>query len=446
MKKLVLGLLALLIVAVSVQAQDAKDLVKDAQKAFNRYNLDPENNMAELKEAKAAIDKAVEMPEGKVWGKAWNTMGEIYNEIATQVVTVRQLGFGDASKLPQVDNPAIIAYSAYEKGLENADKRFEEKDAIEGIQAVQANLSNLGVFNYEDQKYSQAYLSFKSALDAHDLLKEKGEDSALDVEADYNNQLYITGLAALNANLLNEAKPFFQKLYDMNYDKATIYEAMYKIYAQEESPEAAYKYLETGREKYPDDLSLLFSDINHALRTNQLDKLLTKLQAAIQQEPENVTLYTTTGNVYDQLYQKAIEAGNDEKAEEYFNGALKYYEQALEIEENNFDAIYSIGTLYYNKAASMTTELQKLADDYSKEGVEKYEALKEKIFSQFDKALPYFQRCEKLNPNDVNTLIALKEIYARKDQLEISNEFKDRLETVQGGGTVESSYFKTNQK
>lgn len=446
MKKLVLGLLAFLMVAVSVQAQDAKDLWKDANKAFNRYNLDPGNNKAELKEAKQKIDEAVTVGEGKTWARVWNTKGEIYNEIATQMVTVRQLGMGDASELPQVENPALVAFESFQNGLKYAEKGFEEKDAIKGLQNVQANLSNLGVFHYEDQKFEGAYKSFQAAINAHKLLKEKGEDSTLDVEDEYLNQMYITGLAALNANMLDKAKTYFEELYNMNYDKASVYEAMYKIEAQETSPEAAYKYLEKGREKYPDDISLLFADINHALQTGQLDVLLSKLQAAIQKEPNNITLYTTTGSVYDQLYQTAARDGDEEKAAEYFNKALEYFNKALEKEEDNFDALYSIGTLYYNRAAAMTQELQKLADDYSQEGIKQYEALKEKIFAEFDQGLPYFQRCEKLDPNDVNTLIALKEIYARKDNLEMSEEFKNRLETVQSGGTLENSYFKTNQK
>ena len=46
-----------------------------------------------------------------------------------------------------------------------------------------------------------------------------------------------------------------------------------------------------------------------------------------------------------------------------------------------------------------------------------------------------------MDPNDVNTLIALKEIYARKDQLDLSEEFKKRLDNVQSGGTNPTSYF-----
>jgi len=446
MKKLILGFLSLLLIVVSVQAQDLKSELKDAQKAFNRFNLDQANNKGDLKEAKAAIDRALATGEGQSSAKAWNTKGDIYNEIANQIIAIRQLGLGDESELPQVDNPALEAYQAYEKGLELAEKKFETKDALKGLQNVQPMLSNLGVYMYEEQKYDEAYSSFNGVIGAHETLKASGEDSSLDDPAEMNNQMYITGLAALNANKTAEAKPYFMQLYEQEYDKPLVYEAMYKIASDEESPEAAYRFLETGREKYPDDVSLLFADINHALKTNQLDLLITKLESAIEKEPNNVTLYTTTGNVYDQLYQKARQDNDQAKADEYFDKAKSYYEKGREIDPKNFDAIYSLGTLYYNRAAGMTQELNKLADDYSQEGIKKYEALKEEMFDQFNKALPYFKECEMLNPNDVNTLIALKEIYAREDKLEISNAFKERLETVQGGGTLDNSYFKSNQK
>ncbi|MBK6948506.1 MAG: hypothetical protein IPH16_10995 [Haliscomenobacter sp.] len=106
------------------------------------------------------------------------------------------------------------------------------------------------------------------------------------------------------------------------------------------------------------------------------------------------------------------------------------------------DAIYSIGALYYNRAALLTKQMNALSDDYSKEGLKKYEELKTRIYAEFDKALPYFQRAEALDPNDVNTLIALKEIFAREKKLDISNEFKTRLETVQNGGKNAAPYFK----
>jgi hypothetical protein len=108
----------------------------------------------------------------------------------------------------------------------------------------------------------------------------------------------------------------------------------------------------------------------------------------------------------------------------------------------NVDAIYSVGALYYNRAAVLTQKLNKLADDYSKDGLKKYQDMRAQVFEQFEKALPFFKKAENLDPNDTNTLIALKEIFAKKDQLDISKALKERLENVQAGKKNETPYFK----
>jgi tetratricopeptide (TPR) repeat protein len=241
---------------------------------------------------------------------------------------------------------------------------------------------------------------------------------------------------------MDAAKTYFDQLYEKKYDKPVIYESLYKITATDESKmEDAYAYLEEGRKLFPDDVSLLFAEINHFLRIGKLDVLITKLETAIEKEPDNVSLYSTLGNVYDNLYQKALKANDEAAAKENFDSAMKYYQQAVDKDADYVDAIYSIGALYYNKAAVMTQDLNKYADDYSKEGLKKYEELKKNIFEEFDNALPFFQKAEAINPSDLNTLIALKEIYARKDDLEKSNVFKERIDRIQAGETIEDAYF-----
>lgn len=450
MKKLFFILLAVTF-AFGVSHAQGKKSYGAAKKALSTYSLDPTNSKGKLGEAVTEINQALQDAEMQADAEVWNKKGEIFNELATQIVTVNQFGIGSVDDLPKVDgNPAMIASEAYKMALQKAEKKYHTKDALKGLVGVEGNLNNLGFYDYEAQNYAEAFKAFKEVLAVHDILKENGvgDESSLAKEEDYNNQLYITGLSALNAGSVLDAKPMFMKLYDMQYDKPAIYEALYQIELKEREGEEgnkkfeeAYTYLQTGRTKYPDDVSLLFAEINHYLKLQQLEVLISKLQAAIQQEPNNVSLYTTTGSVYDNLHSRAAKEGDDAKAEEYFEKAKEYYEQALAKDESNFDATYSVGALYYNKAATMTQDLNTLAEDYSKEGIKKYEAKRNEVFAQFDKALPYFKRCERLNPNDVNTLIALKEIYAKKDDLEVSKVFKDRLENVQNGGTNEKSYF-----
>jgi tetratricopeptide (TPR) repeat protein len=445
MKKLILGLLAVCLIA-SVSAQNGSKDYRKATRALGAFNLDPENNKAKLSEAVTEIESALKDSETAAEAKTWQAKGEIYNTIANQIVVATQLGKEDAGAgLPDVEEPAKQAAEAFLKAAELAEKRYETKDAMEGLRNAQTNLSNMGIFAFEAQNYEAAFENFKLVLDAHKVLDENKESSALEEEENYLNQLYITGLAALNAEKEADAEAYFQELYKVQYKKPAIYEALYKIQSakgdSEENLDKAYAYLEEGRKANPDDVSLLFAEINHFLRIGKLDQLIDKLKKAIEKEPDNVSLYSTLGNVYDNLYQKELDAGNEEKSQEYFAEAKKYYEQAMEKDPTYSDAVYSLGALYYNRAAAMTQELNKYADDYSKEGLKKYDELKKSIFSEFDKALPYFKKAESLNPNDANTLIALKEIYARKDDLKMSNEFKERLEKVQGGGSNDAPYF-----
>ena len=58
-----------------------------------------------------------------------------------------------------------------------------------------------------------------------------------------------------------------------------------------------------------------------------------------------------------------------------------------------------------------------------------------------DEWLP-FLKSRRLNHNHINTLIALSEIYARKDDLVTSVEMKRRLELVKNDGKNASPYFK----
>jgi hypothetical protein len=436
MKQLFFLALSFLLVLTTVNAQD----YKDAKKAYNTFTLDPFNNKPKLKEAKDAIDKAMSAAENQAILDAWLTKGKIYNEIAAQVIQIKSTGLGKLEELPQAEAPAIEAYSAFFKALPMVTKKFETKDILTGLQAVQSNLDYFGRMAFEEQKYKLAYENFQFLLNSHEDLKKNATKSTLDTEEAYNYALFLTATAAMLAEKKDIAKPLLEKLYQAKYDKAAIYESLYDLNSAADI-NAAYTYLDEGRKRYPDEISLLFADINHHLKLGKLDILIGKLKDAIAKEPNNVSLYTVLGSVYDNLYQKSETAGDKAKGDEYFNAALDYYNQAIAKDAKNVDAVYSIGALYYNKAAVTTQKMNTLENDYSKEGLKKYKEMKEEVFAQFEKALPFFKRAEALDPNDTNTLIALKEIHAKKNELEASKEFKRRLEVIQGGGKNEKPYY-----
>ena len=244
--------------------------------------------------------------------------------------------------------------------------------------------------------------------------------------------MYITAASGYYGDKKEAAKPIFKTLFDLNSDKALVYEALFNIGLENKDPEAV-KYLDKGRELFPDDSGLLFAEINYYLQEGKLDELTGKLKSAIEKEPNNASIYITLGNVYDQLTQKELEAGNTAKADEYFGLAMDYYNQTLEKDPDNFDAVYSQGALYYNKAAGMTEQINELSNDFSAAGTKKYDALKGEMDGYFGQALPYFEKAEKMNGKDLNTLVALREIYARTNQLDKVGPLKARIEAIQAG-------------
>lgn len=275
----------------------------------------------------------------------WESAGKVYLEIDNQISAANQLNL-DESGIPSLDYPALKAADALKNALSFTDRNFQIRNIVNTMTTAQGALNNMGTMAFEKkQDYPRAYLNFNEAMVLHDLIQEKGGTSILETEATLQDQRYFAGLSALNAQMSQPAAALFKKLYDEQYDNALVYEAMYKV-NKEDDIEKAYAYLEAGRKKYPDDVGLLFAEINHFLELKKLDELIGKLETAIEKEPDNISLYATLGNVYDNLFQREMKAGADAKAEEYFDLALSNFKRALEKDPDFFDAIYSIGTLY----------------------------------------------------------------------------------------------------
>ncbi len=423
------------------QAQDM-DLAK---KAFLVYRLD-QSRYDKLGDAVKYIqgEPAGEDANGAAY---YQLRGEIFRAVATEIITIKQKGLGSMDKLPKVDDPALVAFHAFETALQKAKaadpaKKLEVKEALDGISSLQSYLSNLGIYAYEAKKYKLAYENFDATLKTHEVLKANDASSSLDAPAVQQGQQYLAGLAAMNAGMSAEAMNYFEKLYQAGYEKPAVYESLYKLKTAGDNPDmdAAYKYLAEGRKKFPDEVSLLFAEINHFLKMNMPEELVGRLKEAIEKQPTNDALYKTLANVYDNLYQKESKDGNREKMLEYYNGALEYYEHVITKNPKSFDAYYSKGALYFNRAAALSTELTEI-DNTTEEGKKQYDETKTEMMATFDKALPYLQKAESLDPNNANTLTALRQIYTRKDDAAMSDEMKKRLETVQNGGKNQESYF-----
>jgi tetratricopeptide (TPR) repeat protein len=426
MKLFFLAIMAVLM-TMPVVAQDPVKDMKKAARSVGTYRLDPQANEDKLAAAKDLIDAAIKSPELVKSVKAWQTYGEVYSEVINSEVRVLAI----SQDVPVVNKDAPTkTVKGYIKAFDLAEKGFEKRDALKGLSAILNNVSYLSSVMLTAREYANSYASFDALIRGVDFLVANGEESIYETEDELLQQVYWAAIAAYSASNFPDAEKQFTRLYKANYDSPDVYSIMYEIRKQAGDAEGAAKILEEGMVKYPSDKGLMFAEINDALAKGDLDVLESKLKTAMETDPKNITIPTTLGNVYDQLYQKAVADEDFEAAEGHYENAKIYFGKALELNENFFDAVYMMGALEYNRAAQLAGELNLLAEDYSKEGTKKYEVKKEEMMVQFDIALPYFLKAESINGSDRNTLIALREIYARKDELDISNKYKEKLEAL----------------
>lgn len=440
MKKLLFSLFTLLLISGLTYGQESPEkALSKAGRALGSYNLDPTNNTDKLKEAVKLIEIAAnsDVTNGKF--KTWNTRGEIYSALADKDINMLSLMDVESDSDFKLEHPEapVTAAQSFEKAYSLAVKKYEKKDALTGLKDSYSKLNLIGNNQIQNADYSGAYTSLNTANKVNDVVVGAGEDPVIPAE-DMANHQFVLAYCAQAAGKATEAKDLFKKLYEGGSKEESVYSSYATILIEDGKNEEAIAVLNKGSEMFPASTDILFAKINYYISIGDQDALRSELEKAIEKEPNNPSVHSALGNVYMQLFTDAY--GKDrasEAAGNYFSEAEKYFNNAVNLDPKAFDAIYSIGSLFFNRAA----EDLKYANTLNIKQEDEYNAAIESANSLMEKALPYFQKAESINPNDGNTLIALKEIYARNDDFDKVNEFKSRLEKVQAGES-NTSYFK----
>lgn len=435
MKKFLLGLALLFTFSTFTVAQSGADDLKNASKLLSKYNKDPFANGESLTEAIGLLTSAFEDESVKNNAQSWVTRGEIYKSLAADSQSKNKL----LDPNFEITQPlaAVHAFESYMKADElaqSADSKTVKKvskSVLSGVKEIEELLNNYGIGSYQLDDYEDALTNFQAELKAYDFLKGKGEQSRLEGEGMLYDKQFFTAISASLIKNYDVAIPLLENLVAGDTEEAVVYQFLFEGYTVREEEGKAGEILKKGRELFPDDNNLLFAEINFYLEKGELQKIVANLKSALEMEPENVSVVTTLGQVYDQLAVASDKDGDIEKSNQYFSEAEKYYSNALDKNADNFDLNYNLGALYYNKAATFTDDLNAMADDFTPSGVKKYDAIKAQMAGFFDKALPYFLKADTLNGKDRNTLIALKEITARKDDFTGSEGYKVRLEALE---------------
>lgn len=381
MKKLSL-LIILAGFAFGVKAQNAE--------VVNAYNY---QKFKEYDKAKISIDKAILDPKTGISAKTWYYRGLIYQDIEESL---------DAN-VKAVDGQALDkAIESYMKSLELDVKKSYSEDIMKRLPYLQNRYVNKGIESYKAKHFQDASDNFMKSAAISEKVFNKIDTSLI----------FNAALANINAKNLNGQKELLSRLIDLNYKDAEIYRSLANVYMAEKDTAKGLELIAQGRKAFPANNSLMIDELNVYMSRGQAKQMITKMEEAAHADSTNKTLWFALGATYDNMGKKV----NAEKA----------YKKAITIDTVYFDALYNLGAMHYNAGVEVYNKVKDLPMSKEKE----YNAGKAKYTASFNKSLPYLEKALELAPNDVNTLLSLKEVYAKLDNFSKSTEMKRRIESI----------------
>ncbi len=404
-------LLLALFIAGAASAQSNKRL--SAINYLNAYYSYKE--LDKLPKAKAAIDEATVHAETSGDAKTWIYRGKIYQaifeqklkeELDKQEKLIQDAGRRNNAAYFNVNADELgTAMEAYMKERELDPKKYFYEEGKQKMTECMTHFHSKGISTYNEKQFANALPFYMKAIEAGKFLQMT--DTMLYHDA---------ALTAERGAVYDQAKMLYEKLIEMKYRQGATYSSLADIYFTVKDSAGALGVVKRGRAAYPDDLNLLIAETNFYLRSGKMSEAEANLKMAVEKSPNNPQLYYTLGNIYDNLGNPKNDKGKDlEKPKDYevqVGKAENYYKKAIALDTNYFDAIYNLGALYNNHGVAIMVASDKITDQ-AKNAKENARAQEE-----FKKALPYLEKCLRIEPKDKPTMYALRQLYARTGQTE----------------------------
>jgi len=416
---------------LNVQAQNNK--VTSAKMHLDEFNT--HGDSTELSAAVEAINDAAVNDKTKDEPKMYLYRGEVYlryfsvrlNALVKKVILsqpandMKAISKATGQAYTQIDTNSIcIAANSFIKVLQLGSKDYYADEAKEqpNLPTCLIHVQNKALQEYNATRYASALSLYKKAITIFQLLNI--------TDSTYKENIEMAANSASSAGNTAEALVWYQKMMDLKFGGAIPYHSIAIMYLKQKDSAKAWDYNEKGRAMYPDNIELIIFETNFYLIRHDYAKAEGNLMLSInklEQSPDRdknkvvlSSLYSNLGNIYDHRANPRDDKGNDlpkpANFEELFAKADSNYAKALEITPDNFDVLYVMGALYFNRAVPIT----KQANDLPLNATDKYNKLMAQAKECFLKAQPYLEKANKIKPDDAANNNALMQVYANTGQ------------------------------
>jgi tetratricopeptide (TPR) repeat protein len=365
--------------------------------SFNVQNASNYLRSKELDKAKTAADAAVVHESTSNSAKAWMYRGRIYTAILS-------------SKDEKYKN---LAPEASEKAVESFVKCFQlDKDKIYYNESDVKNDFIVACNNliYKATAIYRPNKEFEKAIKAFDILETAvpfDPEQALKRSNITKEKLLFEKYKTYNiSENLEKSREMANQLYSIKYKDPSIYTSISRLALAKGDTTTALDFLHKGQNIFDDNMDLLNIEIEILSKQKKLNELKTKLEQAVEANPDNETYHAVLGNLYDKL-------GEKDKAE-------KEYLKALEINPKNEPVLFNVGAYYFNTGNEWNKKLGDLPPKETQKAKE-YEA---KANEYYKKAVDYFEQYYALKPDDKAVKQRLRQLYLRFGDTEKADKYK----------------------
>ncbi|HJS55002.1 MAG TPA: hypothetical protein VJ765_10670 [Chitinophagaceae bacterium] len=361
--------LSLLILSASSRlfAQSIEDIEGQLQKG-------------ELDKAKASVDGFLAKEKNANKPDGWWYKGLVYNEIAKSdkyknlAPDGRMDAFNAFKKYYELDPKAIRAT------LEQHVRLFD----------IYNGYFDLGVANFGQSKFDDAYNSFRNALTVEEYIAGKGlEYNGFKFPAFDTTLIQNIALSAYRANKEDEAAVYYRKIADQKIagkDNIDVYQLLIEYYGKKNDKVNREKYLQLGRELYPAE------DRWYQIELDEVDEkdkkaLFAKYEELLPKYPDKYVLY------YNYSVELFNYSNGDPKPADYkeimakFESTLK---KTLAINQSYPEANMLMAGYYYNIIYDIQDELRDVKGNTPADQKKRAD-IKKKMTDMADQVIPYGQ-------------------------------------------------------
>ena len=376
----------LLVIALTANVMMAQK--KDRTDAF-MYNKN-----GQYEKAMASIDKCVNHEQflgmkPNDQSQAWLYRAAIYQNVIQS---------GDEALMAKAPNALEVVYESLMNCMKNPDFLEDNKQEIyQRVGSVMTTYYTKGADDYNAGKFAEAAPMFKKA---YDIAKSLGS-------ADANEMLNLAATSALRAEDYNTALGYFTEVKNNGTETADLYRHLAACYNGLGNAEQAMAMINAGLEKDPSDANLILEKVNAYLKEGKGAEAVQDITKLLELDPENAQLLFVLGTIY-----------GDESNEGLYDTdkARQYYEQALSIKPDYYDAIYNIGVLYTTMANKYIEQANEITG-FSKKEQDQYNSLIEQGNELLRTGLPYLKQAYDAQPSD-DVKNVLRSIYVKLNMMD----------------------------